>query len=306
MIGRRALLGLIPAFVGAGVLSGCVSPAAAEPQQPPAPPQPGQGGPMGPSDPFAGRKKLLVWADIQSGFHHDSINHAMAMVERLGRESGAYVAFLRSDSQLITKTPITGTGERYSGRPVNARNLDYFDAIFFLGSGEGTLSPQQKADLLSFVRDDGKGFIGGHASIVGFYNWPEFGDMIGAFMDREYPVRPTQLIVEDPSFPGAMSFGSERFTFSDQYPTLKAPYLKERVHTIVRLDPSQLSPEDLARRPDGDIPVAWARNYGRGRVYYNTFGHPDGSWDDPRVQQMYLGGIKWALGLENATVQHQT
>src|SRR3712207_8329620 len=51
---------------------------------------------------------------LQSGFHHDSLNHAMAVIERLGRESGAYVAFSRTDSQLITKQTIVARGARRS------------------------------------------------------------------------------------------------------------------------------------------------------------------------------------------------
>src|SRR5262245_19211944 len=75
-------------------------------------------------DPWPGMKKLLVIADVQSGFHHDSINHAMATVEQLGRKSGTYVSVIRTDSQLLTKEQLVGTGARYSGRPINARNLD--------------------------------------------------------------------------------------------------------------------------------------------------------------------------------------
>ena len=259
--------------------------------------------PQGPPDPYEGRKKLLVVADVQTGFHHNSISHAMATIEQMGRESGFYVAFLRTDSQLITSEPIVGVGARYAGRQINARNLDYFDAIFFLGSGEGTLTDQQKADLLAFVHDDGKGFIGGHASTVAFYNWPEYGEMIGGFMDGEFPVQPMQLIVEDPDFPGARDFPT---TFTDQYQFLKAPYDTGDVHTILRLDPARLTAEQLARRPDGDFPVVWARNYGRGRVYISTFGHLDDPWDQPAVRELYLEGIKWALGLTDADVTPDT
>ena len=248
-------------------------------------------------DPYAGKKKLLVIADVQSGFHHDSINHAMAVIERLGRESGAYVAFLRTDSQMVTKTPIVGQGKRYSGRPVNARNLDYFDAVFFLGSGEGTMSPEQKADLLAFVHKDGKGFIGGHAATIGFYDWPEYGEMIGGFMAGEWQVEPTGLIVQDPKFPGAADFPT---TLTDQFPYLGAPYAKGKVHTIIRLDPAKLKPEQLAKKPDGDLPVVWAKTYGKGRVFSSSLGHREEIWDDPAVQKLHLEGIKWALGLTQA------
>lgn len=281
-----------------GVSAQTPPPAEATPQARAAAGNPGAGQMQGPADPYAGKKKLLVIADVQTGFHHDSVNRAMAAIEQMGRESGQFVAFLRTDSQLITRQPIVGVGERYSGRRVNARNLDYFDAVFFIGSGEGTLTDQQKADLLSFVRD-GKGFIGGHASTVAFYNWPEYGEMIGGFMDGEFPVAPRALTIQDPAFPGAGSFPT---VMADQYQYLKAPYDASDIHTIIRLDASQLTPEQLARRPDGDFPVVWARNYGAGRVYVSTFGHLDDRWDEPAIRNLYLEGIRWALGLTDADV----
>ena len=88
------------------------------------------------------RKRVLAWADVRNGYQHDSISHAVATIERLGRESRAYDTFIRTDSQLITKHPITfpaGTGIA-TGETFNVRNLDYFDAIFFFGVREIDLS----------------------------------------------------------------------------------------------------------------------------------------------------------------------
>jgi type 1 glutamine amidotransferase len=293
VIQRLMLVAVMAAMAGA---------AGAQPP-PSAPTAGGQAGPpRGPADPYAGKKKLLIWADVQSGFHHDSINHAMAVIEQLGRKSGAYISIIRTDSQLVTKQPIIGRGARYTGRGINTRNLGQYDAIFYLGSGEGTLSADQKKDLLAFVRDDGKGFVAGHGATVGFFDWPEFGEMIGGFMDTEYPVAPMPLIVEDPKFPGASAFGTGAFTFPDQFPIFKAPYAKGKVHTIIRLDPTKMTPEQRARRPDGDMPVVFALEYGKGRVFNSAFGHPDESWDDPKVQTLYLEAIKWAMGLTPAAV----
>ncbi len=53
-------------------------------------------------------------------------------------------------------------------------------------------------------------------------------------------------------------------------------------------------------RTDKDFAVAWARDYGKGRVFYSTFGHTDESWDDPRLQTMWLEAIKWGMGLTQA------
>ena len=74
----------------------------------------------------------------------------MSVIERLGRESGAYVTLFKTDTQLVTKQAISNG---------NAKTLNYFDAIFFASSGEGEMTAEQKADLLSFVHDDGKGWL---------------------------------------------------------------------------------------------------------------------------------------------------
>ena len=90
---------------------------------------------------------------------------SIATIERLGYESGLWETTIRTDSQPITKQPIefkTGTGIA-TGEQFLARNLAYYDAIFFFGVREADLTAQQKADLLSFVRDDGKGFVATHA-----------------------------------------------------------------------------------------------------------------------------------------------
>jgi len=170
-----------------------------------------------------------------------------------------------------------------------------------LPSGYGTLTETQKAELLAFVHDDGKGLIVGHATGVAFTNWPEFGEMVGGYMDSEFNAN-SSVIVEDPKFPGADAFGLSSFMFNEQHPVFKAPYSREKVHVIMRLDPDKLDPMNRARRADGDFPVVWAKQYGKGRVFNVGWGHLDATWDDPKFQKMMLEGIKWAMGMTQADV----
>ena len=220
---------------------------------PPAPQAPGQGrGGQGQADPWPNSKKLLAVADVQSGFHHDSISHALATVEQIGRKANAFVTMIRTDSQLITKGQIIGKG-RYEGRSVNARTLDYYDAIFMLPSGFGTMTEQQKKELLAFVHDEGKGLIVGHATGVAFTDWPEYAEMVGGYMDSEFNAN-AKIIVEDPAFPGANAFGGTTFMFNDQHPVFKAPYSRDKVHVIMRLDPESLDATNRARRAGRGLP----------------------------------------------------
>src|SRR5581483_1053755 len=58
--------------------------------------------PRPPDDPWPGKKKVLAIADPEewyssAGYHHDSAYHTLATVERLGRESGAWITIIRTD-----------------------------------------------------------------------------------------------------------------------------------------------------------------------------------------------------------------
>jgi type 1 glutamine amidotransferase len=256
-------------------------------------------------DPYAGQKKVLVVADLHTGnqIAHDAVSHAVATLERLGRESGSYVAFLRTDTLLVTKGEVWGTGNYAKGGSSQARgrNLDYFDAVVFYTNGETEMTPQQKADLLAFVRDDGKGFVAVHTATASFYSWPEYGELVGGYFDNHpWNVFDAPVIVERPDFP-AMRHLPRELVLRDEMYQYRAPYSRENVDVLARLDERKL---DLANpsveRTDGDFPVAWVKTYGGGRVFSSTLGHSDASWDDPRVQTIYLEGIKWVLRLTDA------
>ena len=232
-------------------------------------------------------KRVLAWGDTITAYQHDSISHALATMERLGRESGAYEMYIRTDSQWITKQPVPAPAR-------NARNLNYFDAIFFYGTGDN-LNDQQKKDLLSFIHDDGKGFIGAHTGDDAFFDWPEFAEMIGGWFDNHpWNVFDAPVIVEMPGFPAMKPF-PRTFTIRDEIYEHKN-FSRDKVHVLASLDSPKLDyTKPNINRKDHDFPVAWAKMYGKGRVFYSTFGHANEAWDNPMVQKMYLEALRCAL-----------
>jgi type 1 glutamine amidotransferase len=244
-------------------------------------------------------RRVLAWADVRYGYQHEVISHALATIERLGRQSGAYHTTIRTDSQPITKRPIefkTGTGIA-TGEQFLARNLNDYDAIFFFGVREIDITPAQKADLTAFVRDDGKGFVAAHSAATAFFSWPEFGEMLGGrFDEHPWQIIEAPVLLEDPGFPATRHFPA-RFALSDEHYQLR-DFSRDRVRVLARLDASVLDLKaPLVHRTDADFPVAWAKTHGRGRVFYSTLGHADESWDNPLIQTMYHEALRWALGL---------
>lgn len=235
---------------------------------------------------------------MRNGYQHDSISHAIATIERLGWESGLYDTTIRTDSQLITRRQIgfaTNAGIA-AGEEFLARNLNYFDAIFFFGVREIDLTPEQRSDLLSFVYE-GKGFVAAHSAITAFFSWPEFGEMLGGrFDEHPWGITDATVVVDDPLFPAMRRFPPAS-VFRDEHYQLKA-FSRDKLRVLAHLDPAKLDlRKPLVHRTDGDFPVAWAKSYGKGRVFYSTLGHEAAAWDNPVIQQMYFDAVRWSLGL---------
>jgi hypothetical protein len=127
---------------------------------------------------------------------------------------------LRTDCAAVTKKPLKW----------EAKNLDAFDAIVFFTDGDLDMDASQKADLLSFVRDDGKGFIGIHSAAITFTGWPEYGHMLGGCFDGpSWGQFDAPLVVEDSKFLGMFALFDEIYQvkdFSRQEPSLQKALLQ--------------------------------------------------------------------------------
>jgi type 1 glutamine amidotransferase len=250
-----------------------------------------------PLAPQARRKRILAIGDVhRKNYQHDAVSHALSTIERLGRSSGIYDTYIRTDIQLLTKHEIE-FAEKSAVTDAHYLNLNDFDAIFFYGIGELELTAQQKADVLSFIRDDGKGFVGAHTAVTAFYTWPEYTDLIGGhFDDHPWEILNAPVIVEAPDFPAMKAF-PRTFVTRDEIYQMK-DFSRDRVRVLARLDDSKVDLRNpRVHRTDGDFALAWARTYGKGRVFYSAFGHTDESWDDPAMQSMWLEAIEWSLKL---------
>ena len=251
----------------------------------------GRGGRGGGPQRVRTRKVVLAWADTRNGIaQHDSTSHALAVIERLGYESGTYDTYIRTDSNIIANKPLMTTGQPASGGP----SLSNVDAIFFMGHRDVPLDAQQRAELAAFVHDQGKGFVAAHVALTAFEGWPDFGDLLGGrYDDHPWNTANGTVINEDPSFPATKHF-PPTFPFTDEFYQAKN-FGRENAHVLLRLDTSKMPPNANLRNTD--FPLAWWKSYGKGRVFYSSFGHATETWDNRDVAQMYFEAIKWALGL---------
>ena len=242
-------------------------------------------------------KHVLVIGETK-GFEHDSIPAAMTAIYTMGKETGLWDTTIRTDPELLTKRDL--------GR--NSKNLKYFDAIVFASTtGEMDLDDSQKQDMMSFIKEDGKGFVGIHAALDTNYKWPEYGEMIGGWFDQHpWSTFNAPIINEDPDFPAVRHFPKAFVKYDEIYQPMT--WSRDKVNVLLSLDASKLdytAGGTRVHRQDHDFAVAWDKMYGKGRVFYSTLGHTEESWDDPDIRKMYFEAVKWVLGMtDGSTASH--
>lgn len=256
-------------------------------------------------------RKLLVFS-ATSGFRHESIATGKLALTEMGKKNGAFEAIISDD--LANFEPGT---------------IDQFDAICFLSTTQDVLMPHPMAmktmsdeekkaaqerslvlrkSLMNFI-ESGKGFVGIHAATDTLYSWAEYGRMIGGYFDGHPWGAGTDVQIDvekgQEKHPLAVMFGGASMNFKEEIYQFKDPYQSKNQHMLLRLNVEKSAKVGGLKRADGDYGVAWARNQGKGRVFYCSLGHNhDMYWND-KVLSHYLAGIQWAMGDLKAEIKHE-
>lgn len=154
--------------------------------------------------------------------------------------------------------------------------------------------------LVAWVRGGGA-FIGIHSTANTFQKQAAFGAMLGARYDRrpwrtaQNPQTKVRINVEDRTHPATRHLG-KHFEFADDIYQFK-DFERGEVTLLLSLDRTSLDLQNpKVNRSDTVFPVAWARRFGRGRVFYTALGDWEPTWSDPRYRTHLIEGIRWAMG----------
>jgi uncharacterized protein len=177
---------------------------------------------------------------------------------------------------------------------INADNLKNYQAVVFYTTGNLPIPESGRQALLEFIRDGG-GFVGVHPATDTFYEWEEYGQMIGAYFDGHPWHEAITVNVEDPTHPAAQHLG-DSFEITDEIYQFRNPYSRDNLHVLLSMDTDSVDASRGKRQEDNDYALAWTRGYGTGRVFYTALGHREQVWQDERFLTHLIEGIKWAAG----------
>ena len=212
-----------------------------------------------------------------AGFRHDSIPIAETTIEQLGRTSGLFsVTFCRTADDV--RTMLTPAG------------LNGVAAVIFANT-TGNIGVPDLDAFLAWIAA-GHGFVGVHSATDTYHDRPAFLDMLGNEFDKHGKQTEVEAVVEVPSHPAVAHLGARYRVFDEIYRFMRNN--RTAVTPLLTLD--RYPADGLVNEGQpGDLPLAWAKNHGSGRVFYTALGHRIELWQDTRYQQHVLGGIRSVL-----------
>ena len=222
------------------------------------------------------KKGKLLYMTLTRGYHHESVELSKQIVKEIGERGGAWDTTITEDVGAFSK-----------------ENLKNYDAVMFNTTGELPMSDDQKNAFATFVKS-GHGFVGVHSATDTFYKWATYGEIIGAYFNGHPWHEMVTIEVVDTKSP-IVSFLGNSFQINDEIYQV-SDFKADTSPVLLQLDSgaADMKKQGIQIRPYG-WPVAWTRQYGKGRVYYNGLGHDDWVWKDERYQKMLVNGIQWAM-----------
>jgi type 1 glutamine amidotransferase len=207
-----------------------------------------------------------------TGFRHDSIPTAIAALTQLGT-TGGYVVEATEDPAAFTTD-----------------NLARFQVVVFLMTTGDPLDSDGQAAFESWIGGGGN-YVGVHSAADTEYDWPFYGQLVGAYFKQHPAIQQATVHVEVSDHPATAGLPSPWVRTDEWYDFQTNPRATATV--LVTIDESTYTGGTMG----ADHPLVWAHDTtGGGRAIYTEMGHTQESYADPLFRQHLVGALRWAAG----------
>ncbi|MEV4636312.1 ThuA domain-containing protein [Actinoplanes sp. NPDC049548] len=210
-----------------------------------------------------------------AGFRHDSIAAGTQAIRDLGAQNGFSVT--------ATEDPAVFTTAGLAG----------YEAVVFLNTTGDVLNTTEQTAFESYIRGGG-GYVGVHAAADTEYDWPFYGELVGAWFASHPAIQPATVVVEDRAH-AATAHLPQRWNRTDEWYNYRTNP-RSSAHVLASLDESTYTGGGMG----ADHPHAWCKTLSSGRSFYTGGGHTQESYADPAFRAHLLGGIRYAARQSNA------
>jgi type 1 glutamine amidotransferase len=219
----------------------------------------------------AAPRKVLVFSKTAKFRHTDGIPAGVQAIKQLGAEH-KFAVEATEDAQAFTP-----------------ENLKQYGAVIFLSTTGDVLNESQQAAFEQYIKSGG-GFVGVHAATDTEYDWPWYGQLVGAYFGSHPPGQ--QEAVFKVVSPNNISTRHMPATFKKTDELYNFKWIAEGLQVLVSIDENSYKGGQ-----NGDFhPMSWYRPFDGGRAFYTAMGHDAKTFAEPLYLKHLLGGIEYALG----------
>ncbi|GAB3152757.1 lectin [Micromonospora sonneratiae] len=217
---------------------------------------------------------VLVFSKT-AGFRHDSIAVGTQAIRDLGA-ANSFTVTATEDAAAFT------TG-----------NIAQYEAVVFLNTTGDVLNASQQSAFESYVRGGG-GYVGIHAAADTEYDWPFYGNLVGAYFASHPAIQQANVKAVDRGH-AATAHLPQTWTRTDEWYNYRTN-ARSTARVLTTLDESSYSGGGMG----ADHPHTWCKPYEGGRSFYTGGGHTQQSYAEPAFRAHLLGGIRYAAGRTKA------
>ncbi|WP_111641248.1 ThuA domain-containing protein [Marinimicrobium alkaliphilum] len=180
-----------------------------------------------------------------------------------------------------------------SAFPSDFETLSRYHTIVWNSTTGSPLNEAQQAAFKAYIQAGG-GYAGIHAASDTHYDWPWYGDLVGAYFDGHPDRQEGELNVTDRSHPSTRHMPARYRLYDEFYDFHRNP--RGHVHVLMTINEDSY---EGAGMEGGrvDHPMAWSHYYDGGRAWFTALGHTQQAWEDEYFLEHVLQGILWAGGL---------
>ncbi len=156
-------------------------------------------------------------------------------------------------------------------RRLTPGQLARYRAVIFASTTGDVLDTAQQAALEGFIGNGG-GYMGVHAAADTEYDWPWYGELVGAWFQNHPPgLQDTHVQPEREGRPHGAAWPIR----DELYNYRRNP--RGHLQVIASVDESRYE----GGRMGSDHPIAWCRAFDGGRSWYTGLGHEAAVYADP-------------------------
>ncbi|MCH7226992.1 ThuA domain-containing protein [Haloferula sp. A504] len=253
-------------------------------------------------------RKVLIFS-LATGFKHWCIPHTEAVIEILGKRSGAYESVASVDIEVFRPERLRAFDAVVLNNncPTGKKRDLFYDVLVQKIGDAGKKYEAMPADereelarmlyrsLVDYV-EKGGGLVLMHGAIANFAYSEEFSELAGGSFSYHPPQQEVTLHPCCPDHPMLKPFGGKPFVHVDEPYVMGGAYEKFNFAPMLELDTEGIKVGKDRGFHDQPRYVSWIKPHKQGRVFFSSPSHNAQSFERPELLRYLLNGMQYATG----------